>query len=250
MDLITLGTAQAIVFGIIVFFAGIVRGCIGFGFSALVVVSATQFVEPTQVVPLVVLLEIAASVQMAVRAWRDVRWDTLGFMLLGVMVGTPIGIWVLAAAPASTLRLVLSLLILTMTAVLGAGYVYRGPMSRPVLSGVGVVSGIFNGIAAIGGMPVAIFLTSAKLPIRAVRATMVVFFLFTELAFLISGVIGKLYHAAIINSFLLACLPMAVGLALGGRLFGRLDERMLRRIVLAVLFALAAVGVLRAIFQL
>ena len=250
MDLITAGAAQAIFLGVIVFFAGIVRGCIGFGFSALVVVSATQFVEPTQIVPLVVLLEIAASVQMALRAWRDVRWDTLGFLLAGVVVGTPIGIWVLAAAPAPTVRLVLSLLILSMTIVLGAGYVYRGPMSRPVLSGVGVVSGVFNGIAAIGGMPVAIFLTSAELPIRAVRATMVVFFLCTELAFLISGVVGNLYHSAIINTFLLATVPMAIGLALGGRLFGRLDERMLRRMVLAVLFALATVGVLRAMFQL
>ena len=56
MELITTGIGEALLLGVIVFLAGIVRGCIGFGFSALVVASATQFIEPSLVVPLVVLL--------------------------------------------------------------------------------------------------------------------------------------------------------------------------------------------------
>ena len=249
MELITSGLGQVLLLGLFVFVAGIVRGCIGFGFSALVVASGTQFIEPTLVIPLVVLLEIAASLQMALRAWREVRWDTLRPLMYGVILGTPLGVGILSITPEDTIRLILSLMILCMTLTLGAGYVYHGPMSRTVLGGVGTVSGIFNGVAAIGGMPVAIFLASAKLPIRNVRATMVVFFLLTELVFLASGIVGNLYRWSIVNTFMLACLPLAAGLTVGTVLFGRLDERILRRIVLAVLLVLSAIGVLRALIH-
>ncbi len=136
MELITTGIGEALLLGVIVFLAGIVRGCIGFGFSALVVASATQFIEPSLVVPLVVLLEIAASLQMAVRAWREVRWETLRFLMIGVIVGTPFGVAILAVAPEDIVRLMLSIMIFAMALTLFAGYSYHGPMSRPVLGGV------------------------------------------------------------------------------------------------------------------
>jgi uncharacterized membrane protein YfcA len=99
-------------------------------------------------------------------------------------------------------------------------------------------------------MPVAIFLASAKLPVRTIRATMVAFFLCTELIFLISGIAGDLYRWSIVNTFLLACIPMAVGLSLGTTLFGRLDERMLRRSVIGLLLVLSSIGALRALLGL
>ncbi len=249
MELITANVWQATALGLIVFVAGVVRGCIGFGFSALVVASATHFITPALVVPLVVLMEIAASLQMALRAWREVRWELLRMLLIGVIVGTPVGVLVLLVTPEDAVRLILSLLILSMAIALSVGHTYSGPMSRPVLGGVGIISGLFNGIAALGGMPVALFLASAKLPVRTIRATMVVFFLCTELVFLVSGVASNLYRWSIVNTFLLACVPLAAGLSLGTALFGRLDERVLRRIVLGLLLALSAIGVVRALFQ-
>ncbi len=247
MELITTGLTETALLVTSVFVAGVVRGCIGFGFSALVVASTSLFLAPSAVVPMVVLLEIVASLQMVFRVWRDVLRELLVVLSLGVLVGTPIGVYFLSIAPADTLRLVLSIMILSMTVVLSVGYVYSGPLNRPVMSALGMLSGVFNGVAGIGGMPVAIFLASAKFPIRRIRATMVIFLLVTELIFLASAAVGDVYRWSIVNTSVLACLPMAVGLMLGSRLFGKLDEGILRRIFVLILLALSLIGVLRAV---
>lgn len=247
MELITSGFVQTAMLGACVFIAGIVRGCIGFGFSALVVATASLFLEPSDIVPVVVVLEIVASLQMAFRVWHDVLRDLVLVLLLGVIVGTPVGVYILSIAEPDTLRLILSVMILAMTVVLSIGYAYSGPLNRPVLGGVGMVSGVFNGVAGIGGMPVAIFMASAKFPIRRIRASMVMFLLGTELIFLASAAVGDLYRWSIVNTSVLACLPMVAGLILGSRLFGKLDEGVLRRIFVMVLLSLSVIGVIRAV---
>lgn len=247
MELITTGLSQTLVLLTGVFVAGVVRGCIGFGFSALVVVSTSLFLNPSEVVPLVVLLEIVASVQMALRVWRDVLKELLVVLLIGACVGTPLGVYILSVSHADTLRLLLSGTILAMSVILSAGYVYSGPVNRQILLVVGAVSGAFNGIAGIGGMPVAIFLASVKYPIRRIRASMIFFLLGTELIFVATAAVGELYQRSIINTFVMALLPMAAGLVLGSHLFSKLDERLLRRIFLWTLLLLAVVGVSRAV---
>lgn len=247
LELITTGLSQTLVLLTGVFVAGVVRGCIGFGFSALVVVSTSLFLNPSEVVPLVVLLEIVASVQMALRVWRDVLKELLVVLLIGACVGTPLGVYILSVSHADTLRLLLSGTILAMSVILSAGYVYSGPVNRQILLVVGAVSGAFNGIAGIGGMPVAIFLASVKYPIRRIRASMIFFLLGTELIFVATAAVGELYQRSIINTFVMALLPMAAGLVLGSHLFSKLDERLLRRIFLWTLLLLAVVGVSRAV---
>lgn len=45
----------------------------------------------------------------------------------------------------------------------------------------GLVSGFFNGVAAIGGIAVAVLLSTAQMPPAAMRATMVMLLLMTDL---------------------------------------------------------------------
>lgn len=246
VDLIITTLTETALLGLCVFMAGIVRGCVGFGFSALVVASGSLFIHPALIVPMLVLLELAASLHMLKGVWREVAWKLLLFMSLGVLVTTPVGIYILSVAPEQVLRLVLSLSILATALTLASGYAYHGPLSRPVLFGVGSISGLFNGMAGIGGMPVAIFLASARLSVGRIRATMVIFLFITEIVFLFSGIIGGVYSEAIFTSFGAALLPMVVGIVIGAKLYHRLDEAVLRRVILAVLVLLAVVGVVRA----
>jgi uncharacterized membrane protein YfcA len=246
LELFTSGLLQTAILGVAVFIAGVVRGCIGFGFSALVVASTSLFLNPADLVPMVVLLEIVASLQMVIRVWRDVLRDLVVVLSIGVLLGTPVGVYFLSIAEPDALRLALSIMILAMTVILSVGYIYTGPMNRSVLASVGAVSGIFNGIAGIGGMPVAIFLASAKFPIRRIRGSMVIFLLVTELIFLASAFASELYRWSIVNTSILACVPMGAGLITGSWMYGKLDERMLRRIFVSILMVLSIIGVVRA----
>lgn len=68
------------------FIAGIVRGCAGFGFSALLVSSASLFINPLLAVPLLVLLEVVVSIQLLFGVWRDALWKLLLFMTIGAVL--------------------------------------------------------------------------------------------------------------------------------------------------------------------
>ena len=87
---------QCLLLMTIVLFAGIVRGCIGFGFSAIVVASTSFWLPAVAVVNLVVLLEIAASVSMTTSVKDDVKPSILLPLSAGALATTFVGTWLLA----------------------------------------------------------------------------------------------------------------------------------------------------------
>ena len=246
-ELITNTPLETAIFFICVLLSGIVRGCIGFGFSALVIASTSLFIDPVLIVPLLIILEIIASIHMLFGVWKDTLWQVLLYMTIGTLITTPVGVYILSITPQDTLRLIVSSIIFMMTLIYMRGYVYKGPLSGPVLTCVGCISGMFNGMAAVGGLVIATFLASAKFPIRNVRATMVIFFFGTEIIFLVSAAATDVYNSRVFNTFFFACIPMFVGIVLGSKLFHRLDEKKLRRLVLWLLSLLSIIGLIRAL---
>ncbi len=247
-ELITASPLETVIFLVCVFLAGIIRGAIGFAFSALVIATTSLFVSPALVVPLLILLEIAASSHMLFGVWKDTLWNTTIYMSLGALIATPLGVYILSIAPEDILRLIIANIIFVMTMLFLRGFVYRGKLTNPLLVMVGCLSGVLNGMAGVGGLFVAVFLASLSLPIRSVRATLVVFFLAAEIIFLVSASAADIYNARIFNTFLVACIPMILGIILGTKLFHYLDEKKLRRLVLFMLIGLSILGLGRAIY--
>ncbi|MGB1254093.1 MAG: TSUP family transporter, partial [Candidatus Promineifilaceae bacterium] len=101
----TLG--QLLLFGLIITLAGVVRGCIGFGFSAIVVASTSFWLPPVAVVNLVVLLEIAASINMLPTVYKEVKRDLLIPLTVGSLLTTSLGTWFLATLSADVLQWVI-----------------------------------------------------------------------------------------------------------------------------------------------
>ena len=65
----------------IILVGSIIRGYAGFGFSAIVVAGASFFLPTREVVPLVLFLEMVASLQMAAQVRKDVNWKTVQELL-------------------------------------------------------------------------------------------------------------------------------------------------------------------------
>ncbi len=76
---------------VVVFIAALVRGYSGFGASALIVTSLTLVLPPAEVVPISLLLEIAASLGLLAQVWKDVPWRTMAWLLIGAAFGTQAG---------------------------------------------------------------------------------------------------------------------------------------------------------------
>ena len=230
----------------VVLLAGIVRGFAGFGFSALSVAGMSLFFSPAQVVPAVFVLEVLASVTLIASVWREIHWGWLKALLVGGAIGIPLGVYLLAVVPEAPLRAVVSLVILTAAVLLLSGF--KAPLADTSLVrfATGIVSGVFNGLAAIGGMVVAVTLFSTAITGAAARATLIALFFATDLYSLAwSGGYGLLDRTLIVwVAWLL--VPMLAGIWIGRRHFLKVDEARFRRIVLRVLAVTAALGIARS----
>lgn len=243
---------------VVVFLAGVVRGFAGFGFSALCVSALSLFVSPARVVPPIFVLEIVASVTLLRGAWLFVDWRWMVWLVLGNAIFIPVGVWMLSLVPEIQLRLLIGALLLV--AALAARRDLRLALAPTPLIGlsIGSLSGFLNGVAAIGGMAIAVAFSAAKMDPYRLRATLIVLFLLTDLY--------ALFWAAILpavrqgenallgpETFLwAACLlpAMLSGIWVGQRSFAGVAPQQFRRFVLNLLAFIALITMMRALWSL
>jgi uncharacterized membrane protein YfcA len=242
---------------VVVFLAGVVRGFSGFGFSALCVAALSLFVSPARVVPPVFVLEILASVSLLRGAWPHVDWRWMGWLALGNAIFIPVGVWVLAFVDEVPLRMLIGAMLLA--AALALRRETRLALAPTPLVGLasGVLSGFFNGVAAIGGMAVAVLFSAAKMEPHRLRATMIVLLLATDIyALAWAGILPADSHGDGLlgpETFVwAACLLPAMlgGIWVGQRSFAGISPQQFRRHVLNLLAVIALVTVVRAAWSL
>lgn len=262
----------------VVFAAGIVRGFAGFGFSALCVAGMALFLPPAEVLPPIFALEVLASLSLLRGALKDAHWPWLGWLVLGNALCIPLGVAVLAYVSEMPLRLLIGALLLSAAVLLRQGWALALPPTRGVRLATGLVSGFVNGVAAIGGIAVAVILSatrnddagapprtasaatpspqagdSAALPPAAMRATLILLFLFTDLyalawAALLPGRSGHgLLDAGTLHLALWLAPAMLAGIWVGQRAFAGVPQPLFRRRVLDLLVLIAALSVWRAL---
>ena len=244
MQILILAYAFACIFG-----AAVVRGYSGFGFSMLAIVSLSLLLPPVQVVPSIFIMEIAASLHLLPGTWRDIHWRALFWLTVGSLVGTPFGVYALAHVPAAPMTLALAIFVLLAAILLARGYALKSLPGPAATFATGTASGLFNGGFGIGGPPVILFFFSSPAGAAAGRASMIAFFLITDVTGLVwQGGNGLLSLAAVWRALLF--LPaLAAGVWLGNRGFLNANPVDFRRWVLRLLMLLAVLSGARALTQ-
>jgi uncharacterized membrane protein YfcA len=230
----------------VVFAAAVVRGYSGFGFAMVAVPGLSLLRPPAEIVPMVLALEIIASVQLLPSVWGDVDWRSLRWLLVGMVLSTPVGVWVLASAPAATTRVLVSMLVLAGAVALGQGFRLRQVPGPRVTLATGAASGLLNGSAAIGGPPAILFYFSSPAGAAVSRASLITYFLGTDIvAAGCAAAYGLLTVEALLRGVVLLA-PVGVGVVIGNRRFAQSTPDTFRRIVLVLLILLSIAGLVRA----
>jgi uncharacterized membrane protein YfcA len=113
---------------------------------------------------------------------------------------------------------------------------------------VGGVTGLLNGAAGIGGPPAIVFYF-ATTGTAVGRATLIAFFLFTDVyALAWAGGAGLLANMG--WKLIAVALPFSLaGIWIGQRIYLQLDEARLRRLIWQLLAALGALGVCAGVWR-
>lgn len=232
-----------------VFCAALVRGATGFGFSMICIVLLTLLLPPAQIAPVIVLWEIAASAGHLPFVYKEADWKALRHLALGVALGTPLGAYCLASVPAAPMTAAINTVVLVLTGMLFFGFQPRQRPGRWGACGVGALTGLINGASANGGPPVILFFLSGPSSAAVSRASLIAFFLFTDvLAALVYWGYGLMTGRVLwLTAVMLPCVGL--GIWLGSRWFRRVDEARFRRVVLALLLLISLAGLLPSLLK-
>lgn len=235
--------------------AGIARGFSGFGFSAICIAGLALIVSPARVVTAIFLLEIIASLGMLRSVARDVDLQWLKWLVLGTALCLPVGMALLAWLPAQTLRMAFGGLLLTSAALLRSGMAPALAPTGGMRLAAGMVSGLANGVAGIGGLVLVALLSATAMPPAGLRATLVVLILFADVYALAWAGVLSLHSAAAaallgwdtVRWVLWLAPPMLVGIWIGQRSFGAVSPQRFRQLVLNGMMLISLLVIARAL---
>jgi uncharacterized membrane protein YfcA len=233
-----------------VFFSAVLRGFTGFGFALAAVPLLGMFMSPTQAVPIAIGLQLMGSLLDFRHATKTCHWPSLRWMMLGAAFGSPIGALVLSQVPAPVARLVISAITLLAVLALGRGFALPAMPGRAVTAITGFVAGLFNGLAAMPGPPAVAYYMSAPVQRATVRASLMVFFLLTSVAAMISGLAIGLITVQTFALSLLGLPVMWIGTRIGHLAFIRSTDTMHRRVSIISLGVIALVSAAKGISEL
>ena len=231
----------------VVFIASIVRGFNGFGFSAICI-SGFSFILPAiEIVPIILALEVIISIFMAPYVWNKINWNFVLKLLIGITIGSPIGLYLLKYLSSDVTHLTVCVLVIFFSFLLMKGYVNKKINNSYAKIFTGIISGTLNGLTTLGGMPVALFLLVTSIQPAVIRGSLAALFFLTDIyAFVLSFLAGIVDITTIYRIIpLITILP--IGVYIGDKFFVKSKEETYRKVVFYFLIFISILGVFRAI---
>ena len=236
--------------GLSILASAFLRGFTGFGFALAAVPLLGLCMPASQAVPVAVCLQFFIGMLDLPRAAPHGHWPSLRWLIIGAAIGSPAGALALSIVPASIARLLIATITLAAVVTLNASSRLERLPSRSLTTGVGLLCGLFNGLAAMPGPPVIIYYASGPFGRVAARASLLVFFLVASALAMISTVwVGLLDR----NSLLLTLLALPIMLAgtwAGEQAFRRGSDALHRQVSIASLGLIAIGSAIKGVSEL
>jgi uncharacterized membrane protein YfcA len=133
---------------------GFIRGFTGFGSALAIIPSLALIFSPREAVAMHAVMEVPVIFSMLASAARGANRAVISPMLAGLVIATPAGAYVLALARPEVMKIVISLVVLAMVALLYFRRDLKFNLSGPAAGVAGLIGGIFQGATGVGGPPV------------------------------------------------------------------------------------------------
>lgn len=216
-----------------------IRGIAGFGSGLVAVPLLALHLPLQQVVPVLLVLDLVASVWLGGLHRRDVRWDELRALLPASVFGVVLGTTLLVELPEGPVLVALGLFVL----VFGLRYTLNMHSERPIsrlwAHPAAFTGATVSGLFGIGGPPYVIYLTHRIRDKGELRATLSLLFMLEGLFRLALFSLAGLFNDRAVWTSVAVGLPILFfGLWLGSHLHLRLSHsQMVRAVGLILLVA-------------
>ncbi len=232
----------------------LIQSGLGFGFGLFFVPVAALFVAPREAVAVSLLLGTTVSAGMYLEARPRTGVRAILPLVVGALIGMPVGVWILVRADETVLRLLVAVAVFVSAVANlagGNGHTHQArpdPLMRQGL--VGILGGVIRGATSMGGPPIVLYQHWIGGGAERIRGRLFAYFFWVGVpATLIVAPSGVFTHD-VLRGWTLALPALAVGLVAGRLIRPHIAEAWFGRLsmlLLAMTSALAAWGAVRGI---
>lgn len=215
--------------------AGFVMGLAGFGVALVSLAFLPFLMAPVTAVVLVTLYALVFAGVVTAQLRREVVLRAIGPLLAGTVLGTPLGVWVLATVSAGVLERLIGAVLVAVVALEWRG-MFPGPLGgRGWAFLAGALAGVLGGAVGTPGPPVILWSAAQGWPPRTMKANIQAFFAVNQAVILAGYWWAGLLTPDVWRLAAVFAVPAAAGLLAGMTLFERVDPARFRRIVFVLL---------------
>jgi uncharacterized protein len=182
---------------------------------------------------------------MAPYIWNKIDWNLVFKVLIGIVIGSPIGLFLLKYLTPQTTHFYVCIIIIIFSILLMRGYSNKNINNNKSKIITGIISGTLNGLTTLGGMPVALFLLVTSIQPAVIRGSLAALFFLTDVyAFILSFFAGIVDMTTVYRTLpLIIILP--IGVFIGDKFFVKSKKELYRKVVFYFLIIISVFGVLR-----
>src|SRR6056300_942626 len=225
LNFLNLDINNFIFFALIILLSSIVSVFNWFGFSAISV-SGLSFILPAiEIVPIILLLEVFISIFMIPYIWNKIDWKFVFQILIGIIVGSPIGLFLLKYLSPNITHLIICVVVIFFSLLIMKGSTnskINNLISKIV---TGIISGIVNGFSTLGGLPVALFLLVTSIQPAIIRGSLAALFFLTDIYAFILSFFGGIIDMTTIFRTIPLIIVLPIGVFIGNKFFVKSKEK-------------------------
>ena len=232
---------------LIVFVASIIRGFNGFGFSATCISGFSFILPPIEIVPMILMLEVIISIFMFPYVWKKINWKFVFQLLIGIIIGSPLGLYLLKYLSPTVTHLSICLIIIFFSILLMKGFTSQKINNSFSKTLTGFISGTLNGLSTLGGLPVALFLLSVSIQPAIIRGSLAALFFLTDIYAITLSSLSGIVNLTTIYRVVPLIIILPIGVFFGNKFFVKSKKESYRRIVFYFLIIISIFGFFRAL---
>lgn len=222
--------------------AGLVRGFSGFGSAMIFMPIASAVLSPVQAIVVLAITEFFGPLPNLPAAWRTGAPREVGRMMLGALIGLPLGVAILSQLDGAVFGWVVSGVVLILLPMLMSGWRYHGAMTPPLVVGTGSIGGFLAGSTGLAGPPVIMLYMASALPAATIRANFLLYLVCIDVAMVGVFLAMDLFEVSAVVIGLLLAGPYMLANVAGALLFDPRRERTYRAFAYLVIAASAILG--------
>ena len=221
--------------------AGLVRGFAGFGTAMVFLPLTSQVVSPYWALSIMVVMDVIGPLPTVPRALRDGHPKDVLRLTGGLLVGMPIGVWLLTLMAPEVFRYAVSAIALILLVALISGLRYRGTLTKPLIYGTGGLGGILGGASGLAGPPVIMLYMASTHPAKTIRANLMLYLICADALMLVLFALTGFITLTPVVMGLIVAVPYLLANMVGAAIF-KPDYEKAYRVVAYTIIAVSAVS--------